>query len=98
MDLRDRRDLYNGFGDGLARAFEFAATPAIFGFFGWLIDRWVGTTPLFMLTLAAVCLVGMFLRMWYAYDQEMRRHEAKFAQLAQSRSAKAASFRSGVTK
>lgn len=88
MDLRDRRDLYNGFGDGLARAFEFAATPAIFGFFGWLIDRAAGTSPIFMIVLAGLAVVGMFIRMWYAYDADMRRHEAKFTDLAKSRSAK----------
>ena len=81
MDLRDRRDLYNGFGDGLARAFEFAATPAIFGFFGWLIDRWAGTSPLFMILLGTLCLIGMFIRMWYEYDANMRQHEAKFSAL-----------------
>ncbi len=88
MDLRDRRDLYNGFGDGLARAFEFAATPAVFGFFGWLIDRALGTSPVFMIVLAAVCVVGMFIRMWYAYDADMRRHEARFAELRAGASAK----------
>ena len=32
MDLKDRQHLYNGFGNGLARAFELAATPLVFGF------------------------------------------------------------------
>ena len=79
MDLRDRRDLYNGFGDGLARAFELAATPAVFGFLGWLVDRALGTPPAFMIALALFAIVGMFVRMWIHYDAEMKVHEAKFA-------------------
>ena len=48
MDLRDRQAMYNGFGDALARAFELVLTPAVFGFFGWLLDRWLETAPWMM--------------------------------------------------
>ena len=51
MDLSDRRDLYNGFGDALSRAVELVVTPAIFGFLGWL-----GATLPFALTVALVAL------------------------------------------
>jgi F0F1-type ATP synthase assembly protein I len=77
VDQNDKRDLYNGFGDGLARAFEYAVTPAIFGVIGWLIDRAVGTMPLFTIVLALLCVVGMFLKTWYTYDAMMRAHDAK---------------------
>jgi F0F1-type ATP synthase assembly protein I len=76
VDLNDKRDLYNGFGDGLARAFEYAVTPAIFGFLGYLLDRAIGTVPVFTIILALLCVVGMFLKTWYAYDATMRAHEA----------------------
>jgi hypothetical protein len=76
VDLNDRRDLYNGFGDGLARAFEYAVTPAIFGFLGYLLDRAIGTVPVFTTILALLCVVGMFVKTWYAYDATMRAHEA----------------------
>lgn len=75
VDLRDKQELNRGFGDTLARAFELAATTAVFGFFGWLLDRWIGTTPLFMLVLGTFAIVGQFVRMWFTYDAEMRRHE-----------------------
>jgi hypothetical protein len=77
VDQNDKRDLYNGFGDGLARAFEYAVTPAIFGFLGWLLDRAVGTLPLFTIVLALLCVVGMFLKTWYTYDAMMRAHDAE---------------------
>lgn len=76
MDQRDKRDLYNGFGDGLARAFELAVTPAVFGAMGYGLDRWLGLTPVLTVVFLVVALVGMFVRMWYGYDTEMRAHEA----------------------
>jgi hypothetical protein len=76
-DLNDRRDLYNGFGDGFARAFEFAATPAIFGLLGYVLDRAVGTLPVFTIILAVLCIVGMFLKTWYAYEADMQAQEAR---------------------
>jgi F0F1-type ATP synthase assembly protein I len=81
MDFGDRRELYNGFGDGLSRAFELAVTPLIFGFFGWLLDRWIGTLPVFTLTLGLLTLVYMFIRMWWAYDAKMKSHEGQLAEL-----------------
>jgi hypothetical protein len=76
VDLRDKRELNRGFGDTLSRAFEFAATSAIFGLIGYWIDGRTGTRPLFMLLLSVACLIGQFLKLWYLYDAEMKVHEA----------------------
>ncbi len=73
--LRARRDLHRGFGDALSRAFEFAATTGIFLAIGFGLDRWLGTTPLLMIVLVVFALVGQFVKLWYAYDAEMRRLE-----------------------
>ena len=43
-----------GAGDALAKAFEMIATPAIFGFGGWLVDGRLGTFPLVTLVLVVV--------------------------------------------
>ena len=77
MDLRDRRDLYNGFGDGLARAFELAVTPAIFGLLGYGLDRWIGILPLLTITFTLLALVGKSYVMWLEYDAAMKRHDAE---------------------
>jgi len=77
VDHDDKRDLYNGFGDGFALAFEFAVTPAIFGVLGYLLDRAVGTLPVFTIIFALFCVVGMFVKVWYTYDANMREQEAK---------------------
>jgi F0F1-type ATP synthase assembly protein I len=76
VDLRERRELNNGFGDALSRAFELAATPAIFAGLGWLIDRQVGTSPLFLLILFFLAIIGVGYMTWFRYEEEMREHEA----------------------
>ena len=46
LNLSERRELNNGFGEALSRAFEIAVTPAIFGVGGYLLDRKLGVVPL----------------------------------------------------
>lgn len=74
--LNDKRAMNQGFGDGMSRAFELVATPFVFAGFGYLIDRVAGTSPVFTIALAIFGVVGVFVRMWYGYDAEMRSHES----------------------
>lgn len=76
MDLRERRELNNGFGNAMSRAFELAATPAIFAGFGWLLDRELGTSPLFLLVLFFFAIAGVGYMTWKQYEEEMQAHEA----------------------
>ena len=73
----DNQHLYNGFGESTARAFELAVTPAIFGFLGYLLDRAVGTSPVFLIVFVLLCVIGMGIRMYYGYVRAMDAHEAK---------------------
>lgn len=75
---RRKRELNRGLGDALATSFEFAATLALFVGAGWLLDRWLGTTPWLMVVLAVLALVGLFAKLWYGYDAEMTRQETLF--------------------
>jgi F0F1-type ATP synthase assembly protein I len=68
----DKRELYRGFGDGYTRAFELAVTPMIFGFFGYLLDRWLGMVPVLTTVFALVALVGLLLRTWFGYVYKMQ--------------------------
>ena len=77
MDLRDKRELYNGFGDTLARAVEFVVTPMLFGFGGHLLDGWFGTGVVLTVLLAALALAGTTIRMYYGYEVAMKAHEAE---------------------
>ena len=76
FDLSDKRAMNKGFGDGMSRAFEFVATPLVFGGLGYLLDRLLGTSPTIAVVFALFAVIGMFLRLWYGYDTEMRGHEA----------------------
>jgi hypothetical protein len=73
----DKRDLYNGFGDTLARAIEFVAVPVLFAFGGSVLDRRFDLTPVFTVSLLIVALIGAFLRTWYGYVEAMKAEEAK---------------------
>lgn len=74
--LTQRRELYQGFGDTLAVAFELAVTPVVVGLIGYGLDRWLGTLPILTIVLVLMALVGLSARMYYGYDARMRVHEA----------------------
>lgn len=75
MDLKARQDLNQGFGRALELAVEMVGTPMLFGLGGWLLDRWLGTAPLFVVILSLFAIVGMGLRTYYDYAEKMREHD-----------------------
>jgi F0F1-type ATP synthase assembly protein I len=70
------RDLYNGFGDTLTVAFELALIPVLFAGAGILLDRWLGTSPLFLVALVVLAVVGLGAKMYYRYKAQMEKAEA----------------------
>lgn len=66
------RVMPHGAGDALSTAFEMIATPALFAFFGLLLDRGAGTTPLFTILFCAVVLAYTTWKVFKRYDQRMR--------------------------
>ena len=68
--------MYRGFGDGFTRAFEMALTPAVFGVFGYGLDRWIGILPVLTIVLFLLAVFGQFVKMYYTYDARMKVHEA----------------------
>lgn len=76
-NLKARRELYNGFGDTLARGFELVVTPAVFGVIGYVLDRVLGLTPVLTVLLTVFAIIGMSVRMYYGYDETMKAHEAR---------------------
>ena len=82
MDQRDpisygARVKPHGAGDALSTAFEMVATPALFAFFGLLLDRVVGTTPLFALLFMAIVLAYVSWKVFKRYEQRMQTFESK---------------------
>ncbi|MEY2421475.1 MAG: putative F0F1-ATPase subunit Ca2+/Mg2+ transporter [Acidimicrobiaceae bacterium] len=79
MDLRDRRELNNGFGNALSRAIDLTVTPMIFGFLGYLLDGRFGTRPLFMLGLFGFTIGYLFWKQYLHYSVEMDEHQRKIS-------------------
>jgi hypothetical protein len=77
FDLATRRKINRGFSDGFTRAVEIVVTPVLLGFFGAVIDGWLGTRPLFTIGLAVFGVCGIFAKLWLGYDREMKAEEAK---------------------
>jgi hypothetical protein len=77
LDLEQRRELNNGFGDSLTKAVELVLTPAIFGFLGHLLDTRLGTGALFMLLFALGTFVYLCWKAWGSYEKRMQQHEAR---------------------
>ena len=75
FDLSAKRELNKGFGDALATAVEMAVTPAIFAFFGWRLDKWLGTTPLFLVVLFLFTMGYVIWKQWVRYEARMRAEE-----------------------
>ena len=72
VDQRNwKRDSYNGFGNGLAKAFEFAMVPAIFGAAGFGLDHLLGILPVFTIIFAVVAMIGLFVKWYYTYAYQM---------------------------
>jgi F0F1-type ATP synthase assembly protein I len=76
VDLKARQDLNQGFGNALGLAVEMVGTPMIFGLLGLLLDRWLGTSPVFTLVLFLFGVIGMAVKTYYAYVEKMKREEA----------------------
>ena len=78
-----RRVLAPGIGDTLARGFEWAATIAIFLGLGFVLDRILGTTPIFMVVLFVFALVGQIVRAYFHFGDEIDREATARRALAQ---------------
>ncbi len=76
LDIGERRELYGGFGNSLVMAFEFAATPFLFGLIGNFADGRLGTRPWLTIVLVVFALAGLTVRMYYGYVAAMEEHEA----------------------
>ena len=77
MEEREQRELWNGFGNALSMALEMVITPLVFALGGYGLDRWLGTSPLFVILLAGLAFVGLAVKSYYGYRSAMEAHEAR---------------------
>jgi hypothetical protein len=76
FSVRPQRDRFGSRNPGLGRGAEIAMTPLVFVGLGWLADQAAGTSPLFILVLGAVGIIGTFVKAWIGYDAGARKEEA----------------------
>lgn len=67
--------LYHGFGNALGTAVELALTPALFALAGLWLDRRLGTARVFTIALFLFAVVGLAVRYYYSYTDEMKKAE-----------------------
>ena len=69
----------------MSRGTEIAGTTLVFFIIGFFVDRWLGTTPWFMISLVILAASTQFLKLYYVYTAEMRVLEAQRQELASGR-------------
>ena len=74
---RAPKSLATGSADSLGHGMDVALSIAVFLVAGWLIDRWLGTAPVFTIALLVTAAVGQFVRLKYTYDAQMEQLEAE---------------------
>ncbi|HEV7525986.1 MAG TPA: AtpZ/AtpI family protein [Acidimicrobiia bacterium] len=74
-ERRDQRDTWNGFSNALSHAFELVATTVLFTLFGLFLDDRIGTRPLFTVVLGLLAVIGLGVRAYYTYIDQIRRDE-----------------------
>jgi len=72
--------------DKIGKGIDVALVTLVFLGAGYLLDRWLGTKPWFMVILVVLALIGEFVRFWYDYDARMKVLEAQRATSARAAS------------
>jgi F0F1-type ATP synthase assembly protein I len=65
--------------DQVGRGMDAALLMGLFLGLGYLLDRWLGTSPVFMIVLVLLGAIGVFLKLKYRYEATMRGHEEALA-------------------
>jgi len=63
------------YNDALGQALTFALAPVFFGALGWLLDRQIGTRPVFMIIFGLFGAVAVGVWAWAQYQEQSARHD-----------------------
>jgi F0F1-type ATP synthase assembly protein I len=77
----------SGPNDGIGRGMEFAVMVLLFLGGGYLLDRWLGTKPIFMIVLTLLAIIGQFANLYYNYDARMKELERLRSERARGKKA-----------
>lgn len=75
MEPSQRREFTQEMGKSTG-SYELVLSPVLFSLLGYLIDRWLGTLPVFTVLLAVVALVAVSVKIYFAYKHDMEEHDA----------------------
>ena len=56
-------------------SYELVVSPLILALLGFLVDRWLGTVPIFTIAAGVLGLVGAVIKIYYGYQSEMHAHD-----------------------
>jgi F0F1-type ATP synthase assembly protein I len=73
LNTNVRINARDSFGQGL----DATITLLVFLAAGFGLDRWLGTTPLFMIVLTVIASIGIFYKLKLGYDAKMTQHEQR---------------------
>jgi F0F1-type ATP synthase assembly protein I len=62
-------------GTPVSNGAELAVGLLVFFLIGFLLDMWLDTQPIFMIVLSVFSILGMGVRTYYAYNEQMKLHE-----------------------
>ena len=82
----DATRINRGTDDKIGKGIDVALVTLAFLGIGYVLDRWLGTKPVFMVILVVLALIGEFVRFWYDYDARMKVLEAQRASTSRSSS------------
>lgn len=71
--------------DPLNQGLESVVVIVLFLLAGFGIDRWLDTTPVFVLVMFALAAIGLFTKFKYRYEARMAEHEAERSARAAAR-------------
>jgi F0F1-type ATP synthase assembly protein I len=61
--------------DGLSQALSLVVGPVLFAFLGWLLDRALGTGPLFLIAFGIFGFLAAVTALYFRYNAAIRRDE-----------------------
>ncbi len=75
VDVSQRRELTQQMHRSTG-SYELVLSPLVLALLGLLLDKWLGTLPLFTIVFAVVGLTGAVIKIYYGYRAEMEELEA----------------------
>lgn len=75
MDVSQKRDLTQQMGRTTG-GYELAFAPLLLALIGFVLDRFIGTVPLFTIIFAVAGVAGAVVKIYFQYRTEMEQHEA----------------------